>query len=191
MELRQFGSIEIDGKAADAMFCMDADRPLEATIHRWGKEIAPKAVTVSLNRTLDPLVVHRCNPVGSLIQPKLSDEEIQSIKVYRAVLYQNGTGLKGEWADTSGRKGCIVFALKLGNTQVKPQLCANWKEFKEWANRSRLEHDAEQIRGHGSDRFKLKTTLHRAQRHRLERYCSEVLAAETTLDSMHSKANSW
>lgn len=194
MELQQFGTIEIDGKLADAMICRDFDRLDEATLHWWGNEIPPMAVLAKLCRKVDgsielqPLEIYKTNPIGSLWLPKLSEDEILTAKGYRAVLRLNGEGFEGEWSDTSGRKGRISLSPELENKPVKPQACTNWSDFKRWASQSRQEYDAVQFRGHGSHRFKLQTTLHRAKIHRLERYCSQTLQifrahAESILDT--------
>lgn len=97
------------------------------------------------------------------------------MKGFRAVLRRQGEGLAGEWRHVSGKRGRIVFGAAAMPGEVASEQCAGWDEFKAWATRSREEDDAVAYRGHGSSRFRLQTSLHRAGRHRLERYCQETL----------------
>jgi hypothetical protein len=194
MELQQFGTIEIEGKPVDAMMCIDSDRLDEATLHWWGDGIQQAAIAIKLNRTQDGLIdlglltIYRTTPAGSLWVPTLSEEELNAAKELRGVLRQMGDGFEGEWSGNSGRGGRILLSPRQVHAPIEPEACANWSEFKEWANRSRQKYDAVQFRGHGNNTFQLRTTIHRANMHRLERYCSGMLLefrghAEAILDA--------
>lgn len=162
------------------MLCMDIDCPDQAMLHWWRKETVPQAALVRFLKRdalieLKTLALHRADDQGGLHLPRLTDTELEYIQNFRVVLRQNNQTLEGEWTDQSGKTGSIKFLVPDVPADVVPRRCSNWNEFKEWATHARDEGDAAIFRGHGSDRFRLKTTLHRAGRHRLERYCTETL----------------
>lgn len=181
MELQQFGTIETGEELANAMLCIDVDRPAEAMLHWWGEKTPPAAILVQLRRMengtveLAPQLIYRGNAGGGLWLQQLSAEAMQHAKGFSATLHQMKKSLEGEWVHATGKKGRITFRSPTSSDGVSPEECANWSEFKEWAGRSREKHDAVAFRGHGSSEYRLKTTLHRAYRHRLERYCAETL----------------
>lgn len=181
LPLQLFGTIETSQGLADAMFCMDIDRPEEAMVHWWGANIDRGAVLVRLikkgNDVLElvPLLLYRTNDGGGLFAPILSDSEIEYRNGFSCILKKNEQLLEGEWTNKSGKKGHVIFKLSDLSHNVEPRICANWGEFKDWANQVRDEGAAAVFRGHGSNRFKLESTLHRVGRSRLERYSRETL----------------
>jgi hypothetical protein len=180
LPLQLFGTVDTPEGTADAMLCMDIDCTDQAMLHWWRKETVPQAALVRLHKRngvieLETLAVHRADDQGALHLPPLTNAELEYIQKFRVVLRENNQTLEGEWTDQSGQSGSIKFRAPDVSANVVPHKCANWSEFKEWATRARDESDAAIFRGHGSNRFRLKTTLHRAGRHRLERYCSGTL----------------
>jgi hypothetical protein len=180
MHLQQFGTVTYDDKPpAESMLCMDVDLPDEAMLHVWHQDMKaepPGAVFASLHRLpggaieMRPKGILRTNEIGGLFAPPLSADEAAKASAYRALLQPSGTGLEGEWSDGCGRKGRISLSPERANknTMTDAYVCESWNDFKQWASNSRSEHDCVQFRGHGSNRFTLKTTFHRAGMHRLE-----------------------
>lgn len=179
--LQRFGSVEIDGEQASAMLCFDSDRPDDAMVHWWGASVTPAAVLMSINRSseefeLKPQRLYRQAESGVLfLPPKLTEEEQNWMTNLRAALRLVGTRLEGSWHGPDGRSGAIEFASPAAEETLDTSLCASWDDFKSWAAKMRRTYDAQLFRGHGSNKFKLQTTLHRAGRSRIERYCSELL----------------
>ena len=179
--LQLFGSIDTAEETAQAMLCMDIDRTGEVMLHWWGEKTAPSGALLRFIRKGDgvielaPIAVYKTGDSGGLWLPKLSESESEYVQGFRATLIEKDESLDGEWTHLSGNKGRMIFNLPKHSAGVAPVMCASWNEFKEWANQARDESDAAAFRGHGSNRFRLKTTLHRAGRHRLERYCAETL----------------
>ena len=166
---------------ANAMLCVDADRPGEMMLHFYGGHVESGAVLAECKRTgnaidLIPLLLYRSDGNGGgLVLPTLDDEEVKAMATTKARLVETGDSLIGEWADSDGHAGQIEFSEPDGIRSVKATSCRSWSEFKDWASRVRAEHDAFTFRGHGSNRFSLSTTFHRAGRHRIERYCAQEL----------------
>lgn len=179
--LQQFGSIETEGGKASALLCMDVDLPAEAMLHWWGPRIPPMVVRTRCRwrgedtLELAPMRVHRVDAHGGFGLLAALPEEIPAVRGFRALLRRQEGGLAGEWLHESGRRGRIVFGNSANPGEIAPERCADWNDFKSWATRSREESDAVAYRGHGSREFRLRTSLHRAGRHRLERYCLETL----------------
>lgn len=197
LELQRFGKIETAQGLADAMLCIDADRPNEIMVHWWGVGIEPRALLADGRwdgdrLQLAPRLLYTTGKDGALYLPRnLPQEQAEALRTARATLLNSGKTLEGEWTGPSGEKGRLTFSDFGGETDVGPieaQQCDSWEAFKTWVNRIRVEKDAVMFRGHGSNAFQLRTTLHRVGRHRLERYCSEELRmfsahAEAVLDT--------
>jgi len=58
---------------------------------------------------------------------------------------------------------------------LRADVLSSWRQFKDWAAEVARQKGMGAFRGHGDSRFALSTTLQRAGRHRLERYCSETI----------------
>lgn len=164
------------------MMCMDIDRPDEAMLHFWGGSTEPAGAAllrVFKKRVgvveLEVIAVYRTNEIGGLWMPTLSESEFEYVRGFRALLEEKDGLLEGEWMHQSGKKGHITLKPLERSDDLVPEKCLSWSDFKSWATRSRDESDAASFRGHGSNRFPLRTTLHRAGRHRLERYCADNL----------------
>lgn len=178
---QQFGTLETEGEPSGAMLCMDADRPAEAMLHWWGGRAPPAAILTrcawqgSDALALEPVVVYHANGAGGFGLSLSPPEKSSLLRGFRATLRRQGDSLCGEWRLEDGWRGRIAFGQPAGGEQVAAERCASWADFKAWATRSREEKDAVAYRGHGDSRFKLRTSLHRAGRYRLERYCLETL----------------
>ncbi len=181
--LQFFGNIDTEEGTNEAMLCMDIDRPDEAMLHFWGGATDPSgtaALFCAIKRSagvveLESLSAYRTSESGSLWLPILSESEIEYARGFRALLQEKDGSLEGEWTHQSGKKGNISLKPFERSAGLVAEKCSTWGDFKEWATRARDENDAASFRGHGSSRFTLQTTLHRAGRHRLERYCAESL----------------
>lgn len=193
MELQRFGKIETAQGLADAMLCIDADRPNEIMVHWWGAGIEPKALLADGQWDGDrlqlvPRLLYTTGNNGALyLPPNLTPEQVEALRSARATLFKTGKTLDGEWTGLNGERGHLTFDDFGGAADVGPieaQQCDSWEAFKTWVNRIRAEKDVVMFRGHGSNAFQLRTTLHRVGRHRLERYCSE----ELRMFSAHAEA---
>ncbi|MGC9216668.1 FRG domain-containing protein [Acidithiobacillus sp.] len=181
--LQLFGSIDTAEGTRDAMMCFDIDRPDEAMLHFWEGTTAPAdtaALLCAIKRSagvieLESLSAYRANESGGLWLPILSESEIEYVRGFRAVLQEKDGLIEGEWTHQSGKKGHINLKPLECSVDLVAEKCSSWGDFKDWATRARDENDAASFRGHGSNRFTLQTTLHRAGRHRLERYCADSL----------------
>jgi hypothetical protein len=177
--LQLFGTVEVDGEAATAMLCADVDRPSEVVVHWWGAKAPPAAVLTRCRwgqggrLDLEPVSVYHTNANGGFGLGVASAERAPGIQGFRATLHGKGDSLEGTWLHSPGRRGQALFGRLDPSGEVVPVKCRNWGEFREWTTRSREEAVA--YRGHGDSRFRLRTSLHRAGRHRLERYCLETL----------------
>lgn len=181
-ELQLFGHVEIDGKPSRAMLCIDEDRPSEFMIHWWTKDDEKSAVLadgVWQNDVLSltPRWLFKPSNTGGIFLPSnLSNAEIEAINTTRALLKCDGKTLNGTWTSGERKAGRINFGWSAPEgPELVATVCDSWSEFKQWANQSRIEHDAVSYRGHGDRRFRLRTTLQRAGRNRIDRYCSEEL----------------
>jgi hypothetical protein len=83
--------------------------------------------------------------------------------------------LVGTWTAVDGSHGALSFADPPTDAPFEPYQCNDWADFKRWAAEQRAAHGPGLYRGHGSSAYRLATTLHRAGRHRLDRYCAESL----------------
>ena len=161
---------------------MDEDRMDEAVVQWWDGGAEPGAYMMKMARQVDGTLlakvasVFRINEGGGLwLPPKLTDEEVTNASEFKAVLHEEDGLLKGEWSSTAGRNGEVTLRPMETTEELVPDECSTWNEFKRWASRVRDEFDTIYFRGHGSNHFPLKTSLHRMGRHRVERYCSDTL----------------
>lgn len=183
MNFQQHGIIQSPDGPLHSMVCMDADRPNEAVFHWWGERLPhPEAALVGLEWTssdearMSPLVLYGPRPENGEIWPaQVTAEQAEYFHGYSGKLrrLKNGS-FRGEWKHKSAAEGKFAYAGS-SDDRVDAKKCADWNEFKTWASNSRAESDAALFRGHGDSRFRLATTLHRAGRTRLERYCLETL----------------
>lgn len=185
MAYQQLGKIHTPDGPLMSMICIDADRPSEAIFHWWGPSVpAPAAALVSLDWSsptearLIPKVLLAPRPENAeIFAPQLSEEQAARFSGYSGKIrrLKNGS-FKGEWSHSEGVKGTFAYvAPSSADEGVEATKCTDWEDFKRWANSSRQNLDAVLYRGHGSNRFRLSTTLHRSGRTRLERYCQETL----------------
>jgi len=194
MKYQYFGTVETaDNGPANAMLCIDADCPDEAMIQWWGENTKPGGALVRFRwssdqlLTMEPIVLYRVNERGCLWLPQLTQDEFEHFKGFSAELKKNKDSFEGEWIHRSGAHGRVAFEAPSYSDEASSQKCSDWNEFKEWSRRARQDSNAIAFRGHGNSSYRLKTTLHRAGRHRLERYCSDELLqfkdhAEAVLD---------
>ncbi len=193
MMLQSFGTVDTPQGQRQAMLCIDSDRPAEYFVHIWGLDLPPFAVLADAIEDeagvieLKGKALFRPTQTGALFRSELNDEEARDLAALRVLLEQDEKGLHGKWSVMDGQLNDLKFVKTPEASELQAEVCANWDEFKSWASLARRDIDADVFRGHGSSRFPLKTTLHRAGRHRLERYCADTLQefhaqAEAVLD---------
>lgn len=179
-----FGRIETAHGTATAMLCIDDDRPYEFMFHLWGDKVAHGAILMFAEwngelARLTPKVIFRVHESGNLFCPSEQDltKEEQLLKYKaRATLKENETGgYEGEWTDSTEVSRQISFHALNFPANLVTEKCDSWSDFKAWADRSRAHHLCSAFRGHGSQKFPLRTTLSRVGRARIDRYCSSEL----------------
>ncbi|WP_321796475.1 FRG domain-containing protein [Caballeronia sp. J97] len=112
---------------------------------------------------------------GQMVESSLEENARRLMLSTCASLKTTKNGMTGTWQDADGAGGKISFkplALRGGVADIYQ--CASWDEFKQWAGRARAA-GAVAFRGHGSHAFRLETSLYRAGRTQLGRYCAETL----------------
>lgn len=176
-----FGQIQLNDQSRNAILNRDADRPNEAILHVYDDVSPPIAARVLLTEEPDgslaikPQCLFRDAKHGLLIAPELSNEEREQFFSLSAHLKRTDKKLEGEIHDRSGTRGRLSLNLRMDVLHAKTEQCADWAAFKSWADKVRRESNAAAYRGMGSNRFRLRTSFHRANRYRLERYCLETL----------------
>lgn len=185
MAFQQLGTIQTPDGPLTSMICMDADRPNEAVIHWWGPSVpGPAAALVELDwlsseeaRLVPKVSLAPRAENGEIWAPILSNEQATYFFGHSGMLrrLKNGS-FRGDWTHKDGAKGKFAYvAPSTGDERVDATKCADWDDFKQWAASSKQNLDAVLYRGHGSNQFRLSTTLHRSGHTRLERYCHETL----------------
>lgn len=183
MDKQLFGSIETRQGRATAMMCSDDDRPEDIMLHWWGAGNQSAPVAVWARRTAQRANVAEFQVVklfshderGQVIEPSVDENTRRLMLSTRASLKTTRSGINGTWQDADGFGGRIsVKPLTSRGGVADVHQCASWDEFKQWAGRVRAD-GAVAFRGHGSHGFRLETSLYRAGRTQLGRYCAETL----------------
>jgi hypothetical protein len=176
------GWIETQHGRAEAMACKDADRPEEIMLQWWrGERSEWRAVLARETRredgavVLTPEAIYSADEGGGLVLAQLNQDDWRYALGLRAVLQKKQDDLQGEWFDTNGARGQVHLRPIPDTEQIRPTFCGDWESFKAWVAQLRRSKDIGAFRGHGSNQFRLRTTLQRAGRHRLERYCGETM----------------
>lgn len=178
------------------MLCRDDDLPEQASLHYWYPPNKPGEHTVTTvvrakwsalpdgQFELAPTLILTNTPDGATVAAQLSPEDFERAMATRARLRQEGEALTGLWTDAAGSGAIKLEPLtsKGGIAHVKK--CRTWGDFKRWVETARDEHGVAAFRGHGSNAFRLETTLSRHGRSDLLRYW------ETTIPAfrMHAEA---
>lgn len=180
MELQQFGEVSgLDGPA-DLFLSIDEDKPDEYFFSVLPKASAPFSVLATGSDASDGRIelklknYLRPGSNGGLIFPVLSDDEKSALRSARLSMSRSGSGYSGEWS-AAGRRGTFDLKHLADERQFQAEVLGSWADYKQWAAVASGSLNASLFRGHGDSRFDLKTTLHRAGRNRLDRYCSEIL----------------
>lgn len=188
MNLQQFGTIETESGLARAMLCIDQDRPTEFMVHWWGDNIKHGACSLNAEKIddhllLKPALIFNENKDGGLYLPfPLTDEESYHQKNLTATLRLVDGFYEGEWKMPESPSRRIKFKeLFDSSLEINVEQCDSWRTFKDWMEKARFEYKCSLFRGHGSDSYRLKTSLARAGRNRLDRYCQSELRHFATL----------
>jgi hypothetical protein len=177
-----FGKVESKGHSLDAMLCQDIDRPMEYMVHVWGVGIAPMAVLFNGKQfddgsfELAPRLRFNVTDKGAIYIADVPEADRVKFDTTRAHLTLGVDGaFSGSWTNGLGEGGSVHFALS-PPVEINPTECQDWAAFVAWTNVMRKERNAGYFRGHGSNTFKLETTLQRNGYHRLDRYCVNTLS---------------
>jgi hypothetical protein len=182
MALQYFGTLVSDGRTLDAMLCKDLDRPDECILHFWGEGAKPMALLCSRQTQSDgsdlltPRVQFLVGDKGGIFRAVVSDEDWHKFNTTRATLQRaQGGAYNGRWLDGNGEGGEISLTPVTAKMQTLATECNTWSDFIAWSNTMRKDKNTTYFRGHGSNQFKLETSLQRSGRFRVERYCEETL----------------
>lgn len=192
LPIQLFGFVETPTGRREIMLCRDLDRPDEAMIQWYGSGRPEGGVRVEMSAQgpgkykLRPLLFFLPDEGGGLYAPSHipnRDELYQST----GELAQIRNKFVGSWSDHTGKKEAFEFHPPPVQHRVRAQKLKSWSAFKLWAAEQRRTGEFEDFRGHGSSKFPLSSTLHRAGRARLERFCYETMPrflgfAEAVLD---------
>ena len=185
MTQQWIGNIQTPDGSCMSMLCIDRDRPSEAMIHWWGQpDQVPAAALVEIDwsgqdqATLVPKLLYGPRPEnGEIWLVSAQAAQDADFLGYRGKMRRLKNGaLRGEWTHKNGQSGKFSYSAPPAPAEgITATVCKDWQEFKEWATKSRENLGATLFRGHGSNQFRLTTTLHRSGHSRLERYCRETL----------------
>lgn len=183
MDNQYFGRVDTISGWRPACLFRDDDRPDEVTVHVFGGDDKPFAVQAKVlynsfaadSIELVPQVLFLADENLALVPA--SEDGIKDLDPYsyRVRLVRKGDNWEGTWNRTDGSSGTAEFTSVQDTAELVPTVCNNWTEFKEWADLIRQGGKMGAFRGHGSNKFRLRTSLQRAGRNRLERYCAETL----------------
>lgn len=182
MEKQLFGSIETRLGKAFAMMCCDEDRPDDIMLHWWGVPGQP-AVAAWGKRVAQRGDVSDFQAVkffshderGNVIESPLDEQAQRLMRSTLATLKTTRNGMSGVWKDADEQSGKISLKPLASRDGVADiHQCASWDDFKHWVARVRAD-GAVAFRGHGSHAFRLETSLYRAGRTQLGRYCADTL----------------
>lgn len=183
MEHQYVGKIETVTGWRPAYLFRDEDEPDEVTLHVWGNDEKPFAVWARVlfkdisaqSLTLLPRLLYLSDERGRLVVAPEDAVRDYNPTSYHMKLDLKGDDWVGQWERDDGMAGDVVFTPVRDTAEIKPHVCSSWADFKRWADEVRQRRLITAFRGHGSNRFRLQTSLQRAGRHRLERYCVETL----------------
>lgn len=186
-----FGKVETRQGLASSMLCVDADRPNEFMLHLWEIPVPFAVLAIATHGTevhLRPHTIFDLGPGGGIRRPNVLPAEHLALRDgTSATLRPTQRGFEGHWSGPNGSSGSIEYHAVDTAGVLDVQVCTGWQQFKDWAQHARANRNAISFRGHGSNAFRLKSTLHRAGRVRLDRYCQTELVefaahAEASLD---------
>lgn len=194
--LQLFGVVETEKGAANLMFSRDEDRPKEVMLQWHGEGIAPAGVLANFDEYkrnafhLTPRLFYVCDKDGALFAPPTIDN-IAELRTFRAQLKFSKGRLEGHWMGTDGKRLPISLSAPKEGRKINADKINTWQEFKTWVGALYQDGNFADFRGHGSNQFLLKSTLHRAGRSRMERFCYETMPqfrdfAESILDTRFS-----
>ncbi|PHV04204.1 hypothetical protein CSQ96_26805 [Janthinobacterium sp. BJB412] len=176
-----FPPIEVSGQIRP-QHCKDVDRPDECILHFWGEGVKPMALFCNRQTQSDgsdlltPLVQFLVGDKGGIFPTVVAEADRDKFSRTRATLQNAQDGsYNGRWFDGSGDGGEIRLTAVAATTHISATECNTWSEFMAWSNTMRKTKNTTYFRGHGSNQFKLETSLQRSGRYRLERYCAETL----------------
>jgi hypothetical protein len=192
LPIQLFGFVETPTGSREIMLCRDLDRPDEAMIQWYGSGRPEGGVRVEMSPQgpgkyhLRPLLFFVPDESGGLHAPS-NIPNIRELFQSRGEIAKIRNKFVGSWSDHTGHKGTFEFHSPPPPQRVRPKKLQSWRAFKIWAAEQRGTGEFEHFRGHGSSKFPLSSTLHRAGRARLERFCYETMPrfhgfAEAILD---------
>ncbi len=187
MDLQQFGYITFPSGRANAMLCIDEDRPGEWLVSFYQNDSDLGALLFKVTQdgqrfNLKPIIIYRVGQGGNLYIPQynlLNQTEMNILSSNTAFVIETKNGLEGQWAGSNEEGGDISFSsASESGSQLRTHECHSWNDFKIWINEIR--NEITWFRGHGNQDYQLRTTLKRAGRNRIERYCLSELKTFTS-----------
>jgi hypothetical protein len=183
MENQYSGKIDTLMGWCQAYLFRDDDDPNEVTIHVWDGKDKPFAIEAQVlyetsardHINLLPRVLYHSDNNEKLIPASKAEIEAFDLNAYSIKLELIGDIWRGRWYRTDGSSGDVEFVPVRDTAELVTHQCDSWSDFKEWTDTIRRQGLITAFRGHGSKKFRLRTSLQRAGRHRLERYCAETL----------------
>lgn len=176
-ESQYFGRSTIDEQDCELMLCVDRDVPNEVMVHYWTREITEAVLLEFVDASLDDATLRpkqwfTPSQIGSIQIAQFDEATRKRLAGYSVRLRRTGAGYVGELLHESGKSAPITIDAPM-NLRVNATPCNTWQDLKKWADKVR--GSGHVYRGHGQSQFKLKSSFHRTERARIERFIADVV----------------
>ncbi|WP_283149077.1 FRG domain-containing protein [Silvimonas soli] len=172
------GTVKLDGVELPALLCSDADRPDVLSLQVYNPATGYSALFTlrEIEKKIDKSIYAVVEAFGpDKEKPSQTVSIIGDInpKGELKVEITEGTdgGVLGK--STDGKSSFAFKAPSSEETFEPVYICEDWLDFLKWIKENK--NNIGSFRGHGNSKFHLKTTLARAGRTVMPRYCNETL----------------
>lgn len=186
-----FGTFAFANQQKHAMLCTDDDLPTHAMLH-WGGigpdgTISPANALIGRRKLLEdgaieiaPENFFTTSAQNRTVPLSLPPDALAIARASRLVLRKTEEGLAGDWVDVDHAVpslGAVRLEPLVGRIpEASVTRCRTWKQFKNWVETAR-ERNVVAFRGHGSNGFRLETSLYRTGRSNVPRYWDETISS--------------
>lgn len=179
--MQLFGDLVFPNGKRHLMLCKDIDRPNEVILHYIDFSDVNRSGAVLFDADIQdtridlrPRTLYTVADNGKTLYPppSLDAEQLNWMGALRASLQISKTGLEGGVQGPGNFQANVILkeGIPLQGGPLAVDTLNSWGEFKDWVAIMRREMDAASFRGHGSNKFRLRTSFHRAGLQRIERF---------------------